>query len=453
MSDKEKNIIYTANDIEQYLAGNMSAQQMHAIEKAALDDPFLAEAMEGYEAVKDKEWNNQLVALREEISRKGSVAKVIPLHKSKNNWWKAAAAVLIIGSGATLTFIFNNDREAKNGKSEIAQVTPVFKDSVIQIEIPSTASVTESLNPNASVTKEEKKAIPGTVAKVENLNRKDAAEIILEPGAPVLKPAATATQEIKIDNNAVAAAPGAREDANVAKDINAEKNKSAAKQNEDAEALITRQKSVAQATAKKEAVLNNFFTAQVVGADNSPLPFTNISIKKENFGTYADAKGMVRLVSTDSILNIEVKSVGYQPKVFTLRNNQVPAKIVLQEEEIAMKDKKVIGKTDVSRNFKTRRATLLKDSVVNVEPADGWDNYNTYVANNLDIPESALKNDRHGEVEITFDVKANGTISNIRVNKSLGAEYDEAAKRLIQEGPQWKVKKGKKTSASIKVQF
>ena len=111
MSDKEKNINYTARDIQQYLAGNLSPQQMHAIEKAALDDPFLAEAMEGYEAVKDKEWNNQLVALREEISNKGAVAKVIPLHKTKSNWWKAAAAVLIIGTGATLTFILNKDKE------------------------------------------------------------------------------------------------------------------------------------------------------------------------------------------------------------------------------------------------------------------------------------------------------------------------------------------------------
>ncbi len=455
MSDKEKNIIYTAKDIEQYLAGNMSAQQMHAIEKAALDDPFLAEAMEGYEAVKDKEWNNQLVALREEISSKGSVAKVIPLHKSKNNWWKAVAAVFIIGIGATLTYIFNKDKEVETGKPEIAQITPVFKDSIVKIEVPSAGSVTQSLNPNATVSKEEKKAIPGTVAQIEKLSAKD---IILEPGAPVLKPAAPATSSVTINDIATAEAPSANstaamEDANVAKEVNADKNRSAAKQADDAEALAARQKSLAPSTAKKEALLNNFFTAQVVAADNSPLPFTNISIKKENFGTYADAKGIVRLVSTDSILNIEVKSVGYQPKIFTLRNNQSPAKIILQEEEIALKGRKIIGNADISGNIKTRRATLLKDSVVNVEPADGWDNYNTYVANNLDIPESALKNDRHGEVEITFDVKANGTISNIRVNKSLGTDYDEAAKRLIQEGPQWKIKKGKKTSASIKVQF
>lgn len=461
MSDKENNIIYTARDIEQYLAGNLSPQQMHAMEKAALDDPFLAEAMEGYEAVKDKEWNNQLVALREAISNKGAVAKVIPLHKSKNNWWKAAAAVLIIGSGATLTYIFNSDNKEDNTKTQIAQTIPVTKDSITQIEIPSQASVTQSLNPSASASEQEKKAIPGSIAKLDEAGSKAESNIILEPGAPVIKPAApTASGATTTDGNIViVTAPPvvsnpAGENDDVVKEMNAEKTKSVAKQTSETDVLAGRSKNQSVSASKKEAVLNNFFTAQVVGADNTPLPFTNISIKKENFGTYADAKGMVRLVSTDSILFIEVKSVGYQPKIFALRNNQAQTKIVLQEEEVPQNDRKVIGNTDVAGNTRpSRRATLLKDSVVNVEPADGWDNYNTYVANNLDIPESALKNDRHGEVELTFDVKANGTISNIRVNKSLGAEYDEAAKRLLQEGPQWKIKKGKKTSASIKVQF
>jgi outer membrane biosynthesis protein TonB len=56
-------------------------------------------------------------------------------------------------------------------------------------------------------------------------------------------------------------------------------------------------------------------------------------------------------------------------------------------------------------------------------------------------------------VELSFDVKANGTITNLRINKSLGPAYDDAAKRLIMEGPQWKVKKGAKSSASVKLQF
>jgi TonB family protein len=452
MSDKENNIIYTARDIEQYLAGNLPPQQMHAIEKAALDDPFLAEALEGYESMKEKEWNNHLVVLREEIAGKGTVAKVIPLHKSKNNWWKVAAAILIIGTGATLTFIFNSNKDEHAENPQIAQVKNTTIDSVMPADIPA-ASVTVPLNPSAAATIEETGKLPGSIVKL-NETAKPESKIIGDPNGPQLNaviPAATIPAAE--NNNTIAAAPTVNNNPVAGNPISdkeqiADNSKSPAKQNEDD--LQNRQR--IQAPAKKEAVLNNFFTAQVVGHDNTPLPFTNISIKKENFGTYADAKGMVRLVSTDSILQIEVKSVGYQPKTFALRSNQTQTKIILLEDETAYKDNKTVIRGEIS-NKPSRRATLLKDSVVNVEPADGWDNYNTYVANNLDIPISHLKGDVHGEVEITFDVKSNGTISNIRVNKSLGAEYDEAAKRLIQEGPQWKVKKGRKTSAKIKVQF
>ena len=39
---------YTATDFANYHAGAMPAHQMYALEKAALEDPFLADALEGY---------------------------------------------------------------------------------------------------------------------------------------------------------------------------------------------------------------------------------------------------------------------------------------------------------------------------------------------------------------------------------------------------------------------
>jgi outer membrane biosynthesis protein TonB len=145
--------------------------------------------------------------------------------------------------------------------------------------------------------------------------------------------------------------------------------------------------------------------------------------------------------------------VGYAPRTFLLRSNQPQNKIVLLEDESAIREKTVIQSKDIGSIKKSRRASVSSDSLVNAEPADGWENYNTYVANNIHIPDELTKNEFHGEVELSFDIKANGTISNLRVNKSMGEVYDEAAKRLIMQGPQWKVKKGKKSSASIKVKF
>ena len=39
---------YTAADIERYHRGVMSPSEQHELEKASLEDPFLADAIEGY---------------------------------------------------------------------------------------------------------------------------------------------------------------------------------------------------------------------------------------------------------------------------------------------------------------------------------------------------------------------------------------------------------------------
>lgn len=452
MSSENNHINYSAADIEMYLSGKLTAMQMHALEKAALDDPFLAEAIEGYEGMKNTEWNNELVVLRSKIQEKGTVAKVIPLHKSKNNWWKTVAAILILGGGIVLTFVLTRDDGEKIAEPQIAQViTEASENDILPQE---NTTITESLNPSASGTTEEKKINKETASPSGLIEKLDDRYIPL-PGAPVIKPATSS------DMASVSVSSGNVQTTPVAPPVNTNTvplndqvvgKRKAAEKIASAEMESVSRQNVSNALARKEAALNNFFTAQVVGADNMPLPFTNFSIKKDNFGTYADAKGMVRLVSTDSVLNIDVRSVGYLPKTITLHNNPAQTKIVLQEAD-QVRDKAEMDGYASNAVPNTRRALLLKDSAVNVEPADGWDNYNTYVANNIQIPDATLKGNFNGAVELSFDVNSNGTISNIRVSKSMGPVYDEAAKRLIMEGPQWKVKKGRKSSAKVKVQF
>lgn len=453
MKGENKKIIYTAKDIELYLSGRLSATQMHAMEKAALDDPLLAEAIDGYEGMKSRQWDDELAALRKEIADKGSVAKIIPLHKSKNNWRKLAAAIFIIGAGTVLTYVFTKNSTEDKAIPEIVQTIPTT-DSIVKPAQETPASVTASLNPNATQTKEELMAngpvikttpVTTAISPVIPLPAKEEPLVISDKNI-----AGAVADNTKLPPTAAPVNSSPNDNVQLSEVVSNGLSKQSSRTDDNE--VLNRQKTLAKSNANKETVLNNYFTAQVVAPDNTPLPFTNISIKKDNFGTYADAKGMVRLISTDSILNVEVRSVGYLPKVYALRNNQAQTKIVLQEDEMAQIDKVVIGRAQ-NTNQRSRRATLLTDSAVNVEPADGWENYNTYVANNLDIPEDMLKRDIRGEVELSFDVRSNGTITNLRVNKSLGTEYDEAAKRLIMEGPQWKVKKGKKTSASVKVQF
>ena len=470
MNNDKNNIIYTAKDIEQYLEGKLAPAQMHAMEKAALDDPFLADAIEGFESMKSSEWKVQLLALHEDFTAGRTSAKVIPLSRSTGRWWKAAAAILVIGSGTAMTWLLTRNNETAKGK-EIAQNIVSNKDTAAVNTLPGTLStephplakadtkltvtpatgktndVVTSSNYTTTVkvdsgllyTPDKQKSVE--LAKAEKVNTDDGVE----------------KEKYKANQTTVNSVPPAVVSQSNAVNTNAAgiKNAEPVQSNGWMEELA--KKKVAQNTvaSNRTAPLNRRFIAQVVGPDNSPLPYANINIRNENFGTYADVKGNFRLVSTDSLLNIEVKSVGYLTRTYTLRSSLPQNKIVLTEDDIAFKEKTVAKDYGGIADKKTllRRATLLKDSVVNVEPADGWDNYGTYVANNIEIPDNILKKEEHGEVEITFDVKSNGTISNIKVDQSNCDHCAEAAKRVIEQGPQWKVKKGKKASARVKLQF
>jgi len=478
MNGNKKDMIYTAGDIEKYFSGNLSASQMHAMEKAALDDPFLAEAMDGYAGMKDKDWKKQLALAQREIAEKGSLAKVVPFKKSNNNWWKTAAAVLLVGCGAALTFVLIKDKPVEKSNEQIAQTIPSAKEqqqdtpdgnTTRQITQNTTSAVkdsatepgnnvlplsTETANVTAPVAKENKNQ-SGDLASVSTQTTADS-NFVYKPQKTTPDDrtksglgyvAGNADIKGKIIPEKKQASPAAYNNTVAAEEAYNYKAKESAKRNSQYLDAVT-----IQARAKrKEQEINNKFIAQVVGTDNSPLPFSNISIKSENFGTYADVKGNFRLVSEDSLINIEVKSAGYLSRSFTLRSNQPLNKIVLQEDFTALNGRADINDKDFAGGRKPRLASVLADSLVTAEPADGWDNYNTYVANN--IPDVFLEKDFHGEVGISFDINSAGTITNIRVDKSLGDAYDEAAKKLIQQGPQWKVKKGKKTSARVTVKF
>ncbi len=460
MSNDKKNINYTAGEIEKYFSGKLSAGQMYAMEKAALDDPFLAEAMEGYESMKGKDWKDQLAAVKKQIAEAGSEAKIISMHRSTGSkWWKTAAAVLVIGSGAALTFILTKNRPEEKSTQKIAQTNTTVPVSPATKDNESLPAITESVQTAPPPVKEENVAANGTIAQVNpQTTGNDGLTYKENKAQPVPDTIKSNLADIVVSgktNPPVPASVNANSPAynntRQAEETAMVKDKRAAEQNNNDADAFKKQSNAAQ--SKKEQSLNNFFNAQVVAADNSPLPFTNIAIKSENFGTYADVKGNFRLVSTDTVLNVEVKSVGYAPRSFLLRSNQPQNKIVLLEDETAIREKAVVQNKGVTNTTRSRRASVSSDSLINAEPADGWDNYNTYVANNIHIPDELSKNEFHGEIELTFDVKANGTITNLRINKSMGEAYDEAAKRLIMQGPQWKVKKGKRSSASVKVKF
>ena len=478
MSGDNKNIIYTSKHIEAYFSGRLSSASMHQMEKDSLDDPLLAEAMEGYKAMRGGSWKLQLTELHRHFEEKRSPAKVIAFHRTTGRWWKVAAAILVIGCGATLTYLFNTKNYTGSGKEEIAKnatpaarpaiiskfdsttpiatiSTPIVPDHVVPVtngKLPQPASAVS----NNSLALAEKKPVteqtfnkliyPPAQTPADSKEKTTTSIVINEKDKDVGRPA---------DKIAVVPATNNSNPINTNSNTIASNAINGGSPGKAAEDFAKRKTVEKQATVSTLPSLTHSFTAQVVGPDNTPLPFANVNLKNEDFGTYADVKGNFRLVSSDSLINVEVKSVGYLPRVYTLHSNSLQNRIVLAEDENTAKENAVVINNGIPASRSARRAGVLKDSMyVNVEPADGWDNYNAYLRNNINIPDNALKKDIHGEVELSFKVHPNGTVSDITVNQSDCAYCSELAKRLVEQGPQWKIKKGiRRSSARIKLQF
>lgn len=70
------------------------------------------------------------------------------------------------------------------------------------------------------------------------------------------------------------------------------------------------------------------------------------------------------------------------------------------------------------------------------EPEGGKRNFDSYVQENLKIPEFTGKTDR-AVVLLNLYVSASGSVDSVNIIRSPGPEYSSEAERLIREGPKW----------------
>ena len=308
MGNNRLHTIYTAEDIEQYFLGKLSPVAMHAMEKAALDDPFLSDAMDGYEAMKNTSWKKELAKARESVSgikKEEKIAPVIPIFP----WKKVVAALLIISAGAGLTYRLTKNASAKKETQEIASTNKVTAADNINKDTASTTAVAALLQPRITIieTKTDNKTLIAAVKPVQENNIRST---LAEPSA---KDKEQLSRKNMLANNVSVA-----DSASHASATTLQEGDVAAYKLQEAQKVIP-QKNAAKGYAK-ESLLNRKFIAEVLAPDNTPLPYANVQVKQDNFGTYADVKGKFRLVGEDSLLTVEVSAAGYTPKIVTLKS-------------------------------------------------------------------------------------------------------------------------------------
>ncbi|MBI1782133.1 MAG: TonB family protein [Sphingobacteriales bacterium] len=422
MSADNKHINYNANDIQRYLQGKMTPQEMHALERAALDDEFL---------MKKGGWKQ---------------------------WYRIAAALFILlGSAAIIyKYIFTNkpgEIQSVVAKQETKKEATQSADSIIQPNKSSSEIATTETKP--PVTFKEKEATTKTfdsnvvaINKVPAKEKADDKALAKDEEVVVPKKAEEAKTVILDKETQVSANYKFSQDKKAKASTNLQ-GVVAAPATARIDTRFKTQNKNNQGLA--ENLNQNIFKGRVVNANNEPLPFTKISILNDSFkiGTYADAKGYFNFISLDTILPVEAKSIGYSNQTGVLKSGLLANnKLVLSENSQPEAD--IVIKSNRVDRVKSLR-DLLKDTSKLAEPEDGWGNYATYMANNLELPNGIKINSQHGTVELSFTIDKNGVPQNINIDKSYGKQVDAEAIRLVKDGPKWKSKNRNKKGKVVVV--
>lgn len=406
----------------------MNAAEMHAFERAMMDDPMLADAVDGYQPVIGKrDIDADLAELKTKLNPKKENGELVTGFFRP---WMSVAAGLVIVLTAVLFYRYQNQTPSAEIVAVKEQKTedslPVIKETVVD-------SNTVAINETKS--EQDVVVTPKVLPQKKNKPVKDNAALA-DDRSDFAKTEPTAAPPVL--NEVAVIAPASPKPA---------------------AALEKKQQTFDVATneVKTKAKLPtlNKFTGVVVDENNNPLPFANITEVRSGVGTYADAKGNFTMIAADSVLTIETRSVGYGNANVLLRNNQ--------QQKIVLKDEALIANAPTGNQLYERnrnRTSTMKEEVTEMEsePADGWDKYSTYVLNNLRTPDIKDKNryantDASKEVELSFDVNPDGSIANVKVERSNCSNCNKEAIRLIKEGPKWKSKTGKKERAHFTVQF
>jgi hypothetical protein len=420
MNEKEKNNKkYTVSDIERYLQGNLSSDEMHAMERAALEDPFLADAIEGIQQslqkTKAASFDQDILELRRRLKdRVGSKRKAIPL------WTRAAAAVFILTIGASLAYYFIQKNTTKESTTALKREKNIAQPADSSMN-PSATSPAVKSDTIISESENFKKAPPETGQEdlAKAIRRKnDRIKVKKDTSSPVTG-LASSEQVIAAKDEAPKASPTA-----------ADKEK------------INEKKSSDYLSVQRNS---NSFEGKVIDQNNRPIASASVELKDKNVSAVTDNNGNFKLSikDPDSVMYAKISSIGYQPASIALNNNGSTDIVLkreirsnLQEMVSAPRARNIAGGNQINQD---------------AEPVKGWDDYNKYLETNRKIPQDSLG--MKGIVVISFIVKKNGRPSDLSVDQSLGPDYDAEAIRLIKEGPAWKLLKGKKATVKVNVRF
>ena len=408
-----------------YIRGLRKGKEAHRLERESMQDPFLADAMDGYSQVEGNH-EQRIEKLRMQVSAHSAKKK-----NTRAITWSIAAC-LAIGFGVSSYFLFL--------KKSMTDEVFIAKESVSSKLAEPAAPPTPAIPTTPTVPATPQKEIALATAKVKTDSTPAS-----EDSTPVSE--ITARQADKKDMIAkIQATSQTQQGVPVATvPVMEEVSEETAALQEVVATMDTfeSESDKKMKLAKVATILpqKNMIKGRVTDEKGEPLIGASVTYKGTNIGTITNMNGEFSLVKKDDKKRLTAEYIGYDPVEIRVDTSRTML-IAMNENKQALNEVVVVG-YGAKKNKKS--TTLGSDAKVKEQaekeitpqPVIGKRSYQKYLKEHLVRPTDEKCAQVKGKVVLTFLVNKEGRPFYIKVKESLCESADKEAIRLIQEGPDW----------------
>ena len=423
--EKKYSDSYYMDLLKKYMEEKLSPAELRLLEKKAMDDPFLFEAMQGFSKSKMVPHSEHIRSIRRKLHKKEKrrsiyIRYILPA---------AAATVLLLFAVSSLiksdstsskpdnqNLMVMNEEEKESASTfdSLIQADAISEDFSISNEAESASgfqsnSLEQNIPAPASTraSRDEEMIQPSSKESGDEIQSKEKLGA-MEPNKTIPDESGDSDKNINDEMDDVA---------DESMPVEFEKVKESASENTRRQSE-SRQREMPSPPPKLKRLEGAESMIPIEGIIYSetkePLPGVNILSLPSGLGTVTGVDGRFSLDVPSNEENLEISYTGYSRETLDITNNQNVELFLTQTENLS--------EVTVS-DFGSR---------ITAQPVGGYLKFEAYITENIiAIPEI------EGEVIVQFRVKKNGSLSQFKIIQSLCEACNEEAIRLIKEGPKW----------------
>lgn len=401
-----------------YIRGLRKGKEAHRLERESMQDPFLADAMDGYSQVEGNH-EQRIEKLRMQVSAHSAKKK-----NTRAITWSIAAC-LAIGFGISSYFLFLK----KSMTDEVFIAKESVSSKLAEPAVPPTPAIPAT--PTVPATPQKEIALATAKVKTDSTPVSEITARQADKKDMIAKIQATSQPQ---QSTPVATVP-------VMEEVSEE---TAALQEVVATMDTFESESDKKMKMAKVATIlspNNMIKGRVTDEKGEPLIGASVTYKGTNIGTITNMNGEFSLVKKDDKKRLTAEYIGYDPVEIRVDTSRTML-IAMNENKQALNEVVVVGygakknkkSTTLGSDAKVKEQT---EKEITPQPVIGKRSYQKYLKEHLVRPTDEKCAQVKGKVVLTFLVNNEGRPFYIKVKESLCESADKEAIRLIQEGPDW----------------